>query len=65
MIRAAVTPAVRRLSLATHLRDLRRADAEAFDAGDWDRLDFIRLQIDGTRDELAALQRAEQEGGAA
>ena len=57
MIRAAITPAVRRLSLATELRDLRTLDAEVFAAGDWDRLDFIRLRIDAVREELEALER--------
>jgi hypothetical protein len=36
------------------LLELLQADKEAFAAGDWERLDRIRLSIDAVRDELRA-----------
>lgn len=41
-----------------HLLDLRVADREAYTAGDWERLDRIRLGIDDTRAEIASIEAA-------
>ena len=45
----------KRQQLIDHLADLKRARKEAFEAGDWDRVDLLGLCIDDTRAELASL----------
>lgn len=46
----------RRQKLIDHLVSLNQGRADAFANGDWDRVDFIQLCIDDTRDELERLR---------
>jgi hypothetical protein len=49
-----------RQKLIDRLADLQQGRAEAFANGDWDRVDFIQLCLDDTRDELDRLKAIER-----
>lgn len=46
-----------RQQLTAHLVALLEQDAKAFTRGDWDALDFIRLCIDDTREQIEKLKK--------
>lgn len=45
---------INRQALSQHLSALQQARAEAYAAGDWDRVEILQLCIDDTRKALAA-----------